>query len=160
MSKNKFPWGEGREWKKRTEMIASLIPAHSSVLDLGCGFCHLKKYLRKECRYIGVDKDTWVDEIVTCEFNKNEFPNVGIFDFIVCQGILEYINEPQEFLKQIRKYGQTLILTYKLYTTTDIENRNIYSFREIVEMLTEANWEIVEHQKVDNGQNLYICKKS
>ena len=40
--KNKYPWGN-QEWKERTLEIVKHIPTFMSVLDLGGGFCNLKK---------------------------------------------------------------------------------------------------------------------
>lgn len=157
-TKNKFPWGEGREWKGRTELIASHIKPESAVVDLGCGFCHLKKYI-KDCQYVGVDIAEWVKGVRVADFNKKEFPVIGLFDFIICQGILEYIDEPRDFLKAIRKYGKNLIITYKEFSTTDIERRNIHSFQEIEEMLALNDWSIEEKKKYGSNQQIYICKK-
>jgi hypothetical protein len=93
------------------------------------------------------------------DFNKKQYPRIGVFDQIVCQGILEYIDEPKDFLKAIRKYGGKLIITYKEFAPTDIERRNIFEFYEIEKMLAQTKWSIEEKRKYGSNQQIYICKK-
>ena len=55
--------------------IASLIPSDSSVLDVGCGLCHLYEEVREKTRcYMGVDIDERVHG-----WAKQRYPNLGIF---------------------------------------------------------------------------------
>lgn len=158
ITKNKFPWGQNKEWKERTQKIATYIKAKQNVIELGCGYGHLKKYL-KNCKYTGLDQYEWTEGVIPADFNKGEYPDLGLFDQIVCQGILEYIDEPKTFLEEIKKYGNRLILTYKEFAPSDIVRRNIISFQELDEMLSRAGWETLEYVKINSNQNLFICIK-
>jgi hypothetical protein len=161
--KDKFPWGAGREWKERTQIIASIIPKGVSVLDLGGGFCHLKKYLSywQGLKYLSMDIEEWTDCTIKADFNKGEFPDRGEWQIIVCQGIIEYIKDPIYFLEKIKKYGETLIITYLDVRRGEAELRGRLNFTPIAdfEKVIELEWEIVMERKIKHGQKIYYCKK-
>ena len=136
-----YLWGEA-EWKKRTEFIAKLIPKGSSVIDLGGGLGHLFKYL-DDCHYVSLDVDTFTDATIKADFNKGEYPDIKPkYQYVVAQGIIEYMNKPKEFLRQIQKYGDILILTFRRYAPGKWRApRKDFTFIDIFEWLKVTGWE-------------------
>lgn len=160
--KNKYPWGAGREWKSRTQMIVEIMPTGVTVLDLGGGFCNLKKYLKYWQTYISIDVEKWTDLTIKADFNKGEFPDdMGQWQIIVCQGLLEYIENPEQFLTTIKKYGDTLIITYLMAVKCDVEQRkNRLTFKQVKDILAKVGWKIVFEKDVSEKQKLFYCKNN
>lgn len=148
--KSEYPWGENREWKKRTMAIAQIIPDGTSVLDLGGGFGNLTKYFSGV--YLSVDKRPWTDLTVVADFNKEEFPDIGTFNYLVAQGIMEYIEKPKEFLESIKKYGDILIITCRL----DIMKMEKNQF---ISLLNEAKWKVVFGKYFSRLEVIFYCRK-
>jgi hypothetical protein len=160
--KNEFQWGPEREWKTRTKIIADILPDGARVIEMGGGFCHLEKYI-KNGEYISLDLKPWTDKTIVADFNKWQFPELlGLYQFIICQGILEYIEKPERFLNEIKKYGKIMILTYLTDTTHDVADRkNKLTFNEIREMLEKTGWDILMQSiiSISGEQKLFYCKQ-
>lgn len=137
-------------------MIAEAIPPSSSVLDLGAGQCALKEALNNFIRYTPVDIQEWKKGTVVADFNDGQFPELGIYDVIVCQGIIEYIIKPDEFLKQIHKYGKRMIISY-YYGPNNVPTRKNYMDSATFEnALLEGKWFIEWHLDLKN-EKIYSC---
>jgi hypothetical protein len=77
----------------------------------------------------------------------------------VCQGTIEYIKKPDEFLEKIKKYGQTLIITYRLKQKKEkIKTENNLTFGEFKEKL-KKHWEIICEKNLSKEQKLFYCRK-
>jgi len=146
-------------WAQRTGIIASAIPRKMSVLDLGGGFCNLYKHLKECRRYVSLDLEEWTDATVKIDFNKDKLPEMEQFDYLVCQGTLEYLNEPEKFLRDIRKYGGILLLTYWFEKLADGKWRNKLNPDEFKDILRKAGWMIVFERSVSGRQKLFYCVK-
>ncbi len=160
--KNTYPWGN-KEWTSRSKKIAEFVPEGASVIDLGGGFENLKKHLSAGS-YISVDKAKWTPQTIVADFNKIEFPELEKRDCVVCQGILEYIKDPMIFLRKIQKYGDRLILTYRVGHIGVKGRLNDFEQEEVIELLVEAGWKIMQQKEVrENGnfvnERVYFCKK-
>lgn len=156
---NKYPWREDVEWTERTKTIAKLIHPYASVLDLGGGFQNLNKYL-VSAEYYSMDNYKCTEDTIVADFNNGEFPEITNceVDYIVCQGILEYIKDPEKFLREIRKYGKILLITYRESEGTPIE-RNQFDFSGIRFFIEKEGWEIVVEKKTDKTELLFICRQ-
>lgn len=160
---NKYPWKEDVEWKNRTMLIASIIHSGANVLDLGGGYENLRKYINTgELRYKSMDIYKCTPNTIVADFNKNEFPtDIALkngFDYLVCQGTIEYIECPLNFLSEIKKYGEILIITYRLYEKSPIW-RNTYSFEEIKKFIVGSGWNIIFEKRIDKTELLFYCKR-
>jgi len=114
------------------KLIASLIPIDSTILDVGCGLCHLWEAMVEKTKffsgpvlsyYMGIDIDPRVVRMA-----KERYPhlpivigsvynlsNLGEFDAIVACGL--YSDEPEksdgiEQMLEHVKFGGKLIITY------------------------------------------------
>ena len=125
------------EWRKRMVALSLFISdADKSVMDLGAGNLQLQRLLNEDVHYLPVDyKQTSVDTIV-CDFNKKEFPAQKV-DVIFAAGILEYIEDPAWFLKEISTHCRKLILSYKGREKYD--KQPLYT-AEIITMLNDLGF--------------------
>lgn len=149
-------------WDGRTRLIAKIIPEGVSVIDLGGGFGNLFRHLKNCQNYVSLDVKNWTDATIKADFNKGEFPDIKPeFQMIVCQGILEYIEKPEEFLNKIKKYGSRLLITYRPiagHKDTGIY-KNSMSAIEAVKKIKGAGWEIIFSREIIGTQKLFYCSR-
>lgn len=100
-------WGGGPAdnlWPSRLALVATLIPPHSSVLDIGAGARGLAAYLPAGCSYHPLDLP---------DFNMDTGPwPDGAYDVAVLAGVLEYSSRPGAVLKHLRMVATRTIITY------------------------------------------------
>jgi hypothetical protein len=158
--------GESEGWLSRSEIIALSIPSNSSVLDLGAGSQSLKRYLQG-CIYQPCDLFQTTPDTLICDFNKNIYPHIdNEYDFVVCNGLLEYIREPKVFLNKIIPMGRKYIISYaiKLPTSSQKWRLSMGWFNHYYEIDLENlfnglgfNFKIIGQW---NDQNIYLLKHS
>jgi hypothetical protein len=156
----KYDWDPSIFWARRTKFIAKLILPKVSVIDIGGGFEMLNKYL-EECEYTVVDKFECTKRTIVADLNKDEFPSFEKqFNYIICQGVIEYIKDPKNFLKSIKKYGKILIITYRKSPTATPVWRNELTFKYFRKLLRWTNWEIIFEKEMENGrETLFYCRQ-
>ena len=95
-------------WRHR--VAASMIPAGSSILDIGCGDGILIRILQeKGCRCLGIE----LDQGKLTEGEKKGLPVVimdldsetpaGQFDYVCALEVLEHLHDPVRVLKALRE---------------------------------------------------------
>lgn len=99
------------EWQQRIKFMATMIGAADSVLDLGCGPCWLRKYLKPNVAYYGCDYIQRCSDTVIADFNKHEFPDLFV-DVCFGSGVLEYIDDLPWLINQCAQHSNTLIISY------------------------------------------------
>jgi hypothetical protein len=150
--KEKWPFNQ-RAWPERTFMVTELIPPEASIIELGAGLCFLHHILPGN-PYVGVDIEAWTDKIIKADFNADEFPELGPFDAIVCQGIMEYIRDPEKFLLAIHKYGRLLILSYYNGPYCD-DRKNKMKFAWLLDLLERTGWVVIRTCELSLHQRVY-----
>jgi len=114
-------------FRKRFDFISSLIEQHKpdNVLDVGCGtgeFLTVPLAERfPDVRFVGIDSDA---ASITFALEKNHLPNLAFpdalpagecFDLVIASEVLEHVNEPDQFLAELRGYlsdsGKIVITT-------------------------------------------------
>lgn len=113
------------------------IPAHGSVLDIGCGPGPLLKYLEDTVFFVGVDPNVKYIETARRQFlhrpkektqllvgGVDDFPPVTehAFDRVIALGVLHHLSDPQadrlfEIAKRALKPGGQLITVDGCFTT-------------------------------------------
>jgi len=136
------------------EEVARLAPRmHGQLLDIGCGTKPYQSlFSAAEC-YIGLELDTPGNRVAKRAdyfYDGNVFPfDVGKFDGVVCNQVLEHIFNPDRFLQELSrvlKPGGELLLTvpfvwdeheqpwdyarYSSYGLRDLLERNGFSVLE------------------------------
>lgn len=158
---NKYPWTVG-QWEGRNKMISAEIPRGAPVLDLGGGIGTLKKHLSLQSKYQIIDIEPWVHGAIVADFNKNEYPPAGEDNFIVAQGLLEYIKEPALFLMSIRQYGGSLIMTYTFLPEgqeAPIHRENYLRKDQVRDLLNGTGWRVVNTKDITPRQKMFFCVK-
>ena len=90
--------------------MASHVPPHSVLMDLGCGR-HWLRPLLDQCQYIGVDYRPRSTDTLVCDFNRGEFPDKQV-DVCFVSGCLEYLDEPDWFIGEIAAHAERCIISY------------------------------------------------
>jgi hypothetical protein len=155
--KSEWPW-KNDNWPIRAKAIAEIIPPEAKVLELGGGLCFLKT-MRQELDYKSIDMKPWTSLTTVADFNKNEFPEMGLFDIIVCQGILEYIELPFEFLNTIHKYGRRMLISYYFGSNNVSLRKNCLKIDELFVTLIKTGWKIISMRKVGDTEYIFLCVK-
>lgn len=119
-------------WNKRAIRLLSMIDEHMdnrmcgySIMDLGAGGQHLKKYLRDNIKYYPIDyvKRPFIENVVVRDFNKNEFFEHEV-DVMFMSGILEYIIDWKVFINNSCKYCKKFVaLAYNTAISNEEEEK-------------------------------------
>lgn len=149
--------------------IISYINCHTGkVLDLACGTGFLSRFLKSrspeldvygiDFSYVAIDfnlKYTGDKEhYKEGEVYKIPFPD-NMFDFVIGGEILEHLEEPDKFFKEIfrvLKQGGTMILS----TPNIKKNKQYFSEEHVKEYLSEEIEPIIKRNKF----NEYMCFES
>lgn len=115
--------------------------------------------LKPDNEYQSIDIEKWTDLTTVANFNKNEFPEIGLWDVLVCQGIIEYMDDPKNFLEQIKKYGRRMIMSYWGGENKIEGQKNEMTFEEFEEMVDSAGWWIASQRHLTADERLYYCTK-
>ncbi len=155
--KSEWPW-KNENWPARAKAIAEVIPPESKVLELGGGLCYLKNMI-PNLDYKSIDQKVWTSVTTQADFNKDEFPEMGLFDLIICQGILEYIESPFNFLNKIHKYGRRLLITYYFGKNNVSSRKNYLSKDEVFITLIQTGWKVITLRNLGENEIIYLCLK-
>lgn len=101
-------------WEARSRIIAKLIRATDTVLDIGAGNQKLARFIPPSCRYIPVDCVADLPGTFVVDFNKEfRLPNAD-FNVVVCAGFLEYLDDVPAFFRELASHapGRQIIFTY------------------------------------------------
>jgi len=102
-------------WIARAKLAAQYIPDYSKVLDLGCGAMYLKNFLPPHAVYVGSDLVDRDGTTIVCDYNRGELPSPSVrYDLVTLLGVLEYIADPNHFLRSLWRYDADLLFTYTL----------------------------------------------
>lgn len=108
---------EAPRWDARNRIIAAVVPPGSSVVDLGAGAQTLREMLPDGCRYVPVDLVPGPGVIV-CDFNAGEFPELATpADIAVGSGVLEYLSDPEWFLRRLPELAPRAVVSYAVWRT-------------------------------------------
>lgn len=157
----KYEWKEYEEagtfvrqnWDERAVIMSSMIPEDvSSVIDFGCGNQRLKKFLRSNIKYIGLDYKSRGVNTIVCDINREKMPKIDA-DCAYMAGFLMYVKDLENFIGQLNtKYillsyeGREGYDSYGLFqsrgTFPCTENhKNIW---EIIQMMINYQYELIK----------------
>lgn len=155
--RSSYPWKV--RWTERAEEAGKFLAADTSVIDLGGGMGEFHKQLRGKCYYLSLDREPWTEYTQKCDFNKEKLPDYPPFQFIVCLGTIEYLEQPEQFLKDIKKYGDKLVVSYREKSNGGMDRKNNFEFAEFEKKIAEADWEILANKKIKTSDRIYYCHR-
>lgn len=125
------------KWTKRNQIIGKLIQDKKTVLDLGCGAKDLLNYI-KPSKYHGIDynddlADSYADFNKPFEINDN-------WDYIVCSGVLEYLEDVNTIIQSIQNKADTYIITYwtRAQNNNSFHNSNALSISQFIQTISKT----------------------
>jgi SAM-dependent methyltransferase len=142
----------------------------NSVLELGCGLAVLKKLLGEDFEYFGCDISPSVVQlhntanIIECDLDSDSLPfQDKQFNYIVCSGIIEYLANPEKFLRNMaRSYGhQRSTFLFTVINAAQIPYRlsmlrghfpkyepiwiNFYSLKDFLTLLNDQGFHVLKY---------------
>lgn len=133
-------------WTDRNKIIASNILPNSNILDLGCGHKDLLNYITPKT-YLGIDYNDVAD--LSINFNLDFTLPDENWDYIVCSGLLEYLNDIPKFLLTIKHHAKRYIISYwsknsELRSPNNLPEFTMMNFEEEInrnfQILSKLNW--------------------
>jgi hypothetical protein len=155
-----------KDWEGRISFMANMIGSANSVLDLGCGPCWLRNYLKPGIAYYGCDYVQRFPETLVADFNKYEFPDIYV-DVCFASGVLEYVSDVPWFISQCAKHCNMLIISYSSldYCCHNLKQRkklnwvNHYTEADVLNICFKNNLTLNNRSYYDK-QSIFILKKS
>jgi SAM-dependent methyltransferase len=155
------------KWTKRTEAAVALLsylPRSGKPLvigDFGCGDGKVLRTLNEKAGvsfdYFGYDLIPQQDKVTKMDFSK-DFPD-KTFDLVFSLGLVEYLEKINFYFSNLSKHCGHVILSCIIsdtghYTKQQATNNgwvNYLSSTDLVKIITENNFEILESKILDNG---------
>ncbi len=132
-----------KAYSQRIDMMVKYIPSNiSSINDFGCSQCYLKTLIGDTITYQGYDKFPQSKDVIYVDFNANEFPQKQA-DLAFCSGVLEYVKDPQIFIKNLCHNHKTVLLSYS--NMSDFQHHlwvNKLNKEDIIELFLQFNFEL------------------
>lgn len=156
---NNYPWKV--KFTSRNKLVSKYIEK-GTLLDIGGGLGEILDFV-KPTEYKSIDTKIWNDKTIVADLNNGIYPVFEKpFNNILCQGILEYINDPVLFLHKIKKYGDYLVLTYREGDGKGypVERKCFLRHEAVKDYLKMTGWKIVKIlPSVSKLEKIYICDK-
>jgi hypothetical protein len=99
-------------WDDRTELIASLVPDNSVVLEFGAGRLALGRALPPGCTYIPSDIVSRRADCLIIDLNSRRLPRLPTHDVAVFSGVLEYVGDIGAVARQLAQTTGRIIASY------------------------------------------------
>ena len=107
--------------------MIKLVPDCTSLMDLGC---RKDKFVKSICpanvKYFPVDFKKYDDEVIACDFNDSEFPDIKA-DTILCAFTAEFVENLPQFLASMCNAAHKQILMW--CRPIDKENNQTYRWK-------------------------------
>ena len=120
------------------------------VLDLGAGCGDVKRFLKEYEIYIPSDIRSRDFPVLECDYGKGEIPNVESLDAIFALGIVEWMCDPHLFLKALRSYNTSIVLSYTPsdFHVPTVPLANSLTSETLETILNEAGFSILRKEIV------------
>ena len=106
-------------WDQRTQVIASLIPQCSRIIEFGAGRERLRTYLDGTCTYTPADLVKRSSNTVVFDLNKRPLPDLRALnlDVAIFGGVLEYIADIGDVPRWLARQVSLCIASYECATS-------------------------------------------
>lgn len=146
----------------RQEMLDFLPDSYTKVLEVGCGKGKFKDNLESNCEYWGVEQNKSIGKnaenklykVLIGDFMKinDQLPN-KYFDLIICNDIIEHIDDYNLFLKILKKK-----MNADARIVGSIPNVRFYS--NLIRLIIFRDWEYLDDGILDKTHLRFFTKKS
>jgi len=146
----------------RSEVSIVIPETYSKILEIGCGEGEFRSTITKANEYWGIEPDKGVaqqavknlDKVLVGYFDdcKNKLTE-GYFDLIVCNDVIEHMDDYIGFLNEIKKY-----LSPNGYLVASIPN--VRYLNNLFHLLFEKDWRYREAGILDRTHLRFFTKKS
>lgn len=112
------PGGLEEWWDERTQLVAAMVPAPSTVIEFGAGRRALERFLPPTCAYIPSDLSDRGPGTLVCDLNVRPLPDLRPLapDVAVFSGVLEYIKDVDAIVAWLTENGiRTCVLSFDAF---------------------------------------------
>ena len=139
------------DWSNRSRIMSEFINRKfTSLLDLGCGQMHIKKYLPDTIRYYGCDYKARDNDTIICDLSQGEFPDIKV-DICFMAGVLEYLTNWKTVIEKMTSCCKQIIISYSTTEEAPVRDErwvNDLSERDLLEYVSANGFSLVEKKKV------------
>lgn len=151
------------DWSARSRELADFISDDcTSILDIGCGEMHIKKYLRQGINYYGCDYKKRDDNTIICDLAIGEFPDIEV-DTCFMAGVLEYLTNWKDVIKNMSNHCRQIVMSYCIIEASEKRNPRIVtniSEKELLEYIDSLGFILKEKKQVtDNSFGYNFIKE-
>jgi len=151
-------------WVARSVIAAQYVPAGAHVLDIGCGAMTLERHLPPGCTYLPCDVVARDDRTTICDLNLQPIPQAVLetSDFVTLLGVLEYLTQPADALRQLARAGKTLLMSYCVADWTKALDRpshgwiNNLTLDNLIALSSDAGYSVRRAERIDEYQVLLL----
>lgn len=173
-----------RARQQRLAMI--LPHARGRVLDIGCGFSKLPDLIPDLESYTGIDNHPHAPTYFANHYPQHSFYTCnideqlldfldGTYDTIILTAIVEHLHHPGQVLSQVRprlaRGGHLLVTTPSpfgdllhqvgsrlglFYAEKIVQHVQIFNQRQLVALITESGYQVLEARRFVWGANLFV----
>ena len=146
----------------RSEMLNLLPSSYSKVLEIGCGAGGFARQLSRSAEIWGVEPDEASAEVArqyiakvlcgTYDAVADLLPD-GYFDLVVCNDVIEHMNDHDRFLETIKKKLQK-----NGFLVGSVPNVRYY--RNLFDLVLRADWRYREQGVLDRTHVRFFTKRS
>jgi hypothetical protein len=149
------------EWAERSRQATRLLDAvdtslFTDITDFGCGRQTIRSLVAKHLTYIPVDRIKRSEDTILFDFNQKAWMRCG--DIACALGLLEYLDSPQPFLRNLICNYKLIVFSYNFPTTRKrrVQNnwKDLLSREELEESIRTSGGRVI--QQIEIGPNEFI----
>lgn len=132
----------------------------TSLLDLGCGEMHIRKFMKPGIIFYGCDYKKRDKDTIVCDLSQNEFPHINV-DCIFIAGVLEYLVNWKDVLIASTEHCNQILMCYSTIEAAPKRDQiwvNTISFDEIVEFMKKYNF-VLRYKERYNTVDIFDFEK-
>lgn len=146
-------------WSFRSSFVAALCAGAKVVCDIGCGRQTLRHLLPNGTKYLPADLRQWTSDTELCDLNAGVFPTESLAAADTCTllGVVEYLFDPEEVLKQIAPYVGCVVFSYNARDLVEQDRAglgwvNALSTGDLMVLCRRSGLVVDRLERIDGGQ--------
>jgi len=127
----------------------------SRVADFGAGGCYFREKLPSDCILTEFDRVQYDEKVVLMDFNNDGFP-VGNFDYVVCLGLIEYLENVSLFFEKLNEICKFALISYHCLKNNNTGRFNFYSHDEVEQIIRSAGFSVIRTNEIGH-ECFFFC---